>query len=119
MSLNSLTFGSENNMNSSEYSRGKVKVVKAEKFVGIDAVCVISRLVEGAVAKRMRVVGKNGSVVVSVECKSGDNLCTKIGMQVVLMIEGINKEDYPTGSEMLFEKCGEGTCKPKGRIIIA
>ena len=119
MSLNSLTFGSENSTNAGEHVRGKVKVIKAEKFVGIDAVCVISRLVEGAVAKRMRVAGKNNSVVVSVECKSGDNLCTTIGMQVVLMVEGIHKEDYPTGSEIIFEKCTGEACKPKGRIIIA
>lgn len=119
MSLSSLTFSSENSVNSGAHAPGKVKVVKAEKFVGMDAVCVISRLVEGAVAKRMKVMGKPGSVVVSVECKSGDNLCTKIGAQVVLMIEGIKKEDYPTGSEIIFEKCGEDSCKPKGRVIIA
>ena len=119
MSLSSLTFGSENSINASDHARGKVKVVKAEKFVGMDAVCVISRLVEGAVAKRMRVQGKSNSVIVSVECKSGDNLCTKIGAQVVLMVEGINKDDYPTGSEIIFEKCGSEACKPKGRVIIA
>jgi len=119
MSLSSLTFGSENSINSGSHVGGKVKVVKAEKFVGMDAVCVISRLVEGAVAKKMKVQGNKSSLVVSVECKSGDGLCTKIGAQVVLMIEGINKDDYPTGSEIIFEKCGEEACKPKGRIIIA
>lgn len=119
MSLSSLTFASANSTNAASHVQGRVKVVKAEKFVGMDAVCVISRLVEGAVAKKMRVKGKNGSLVVSVESKSGDGLCTKVGAQVVLMVEGINKDDYPSGSEIIFEKCGEEACKPKGRIIIA
>ncbi|MDD2531409.1 MAG: hypothetical protein PHY04_01175 [Candidatus ainarchaeum sp.] len=119
MSLSSLTFGSSNSINSSSHSGGRVKVVKSEKFVGMEAVCVIARLVEGAVAKKMRVKGKNKSMVISVESKSGDGVCTKNGAQVVLMIEGINKEDYPTGVEICFEKCEEEACKPKGRIIIA
>ncbi len=119
MSLSSLTFASANSTNAASHTTGKVKVVKAEKFVGMDAVCVISRLVEGAVAKKMRVLGKNQTQVLSVESKSGDGYCTKIGAQVVLMVEGINKDDYPTGSEIIFEKCGEEACKAKGRVIIA
>ena len=108
-----------NSTNASAHLRGKIKVVKAEKFVGMDAVCVIAKLTEGAVAKKMRMQGKNSSVVISVESKSGDGVCTKIGAQVVLMVEGIYKEDCPVGAELVFEKCGSEECKPKGRIIIA
>ena len=119
MSLSSLTFGSSNSINASSYTGGKAKVVKSEKFVGMGAVCVIARLIEGAVAKKMKIKGKSGSVIISVESKSGDGVCTKNGAQVVLMIEGINKDDYPTGTEICFEKCEIESSKPKGRIIIA
>lgn len=118
MSLSSLTFASANSINAASHTTGKVKVVKAEKFVGMDAVCVIARLVEGAVAKKMRVINKPGTIIVSVESKSGDGYCTKSGAQVVLMVEGIKKDDYPVGSEIIFEKCGEEACKAKGKVII-
>jgi len=119
MSLSSLTFGSMNGVNAGAHTKGKIKVVKAEKFVGVDAVCVIAKLVDGAVAKKMKLQGKNASQVLSVESKSGDGCCTKIGAQVVLMVEGIDKDDCPSGAELVFEKCGSEECKAKGKIIIA
>lgn len=119
MSLSTLTFGSANSINANSYVRGKVKVIKAEKFVGIEAVCLIGKLVEGAVAKKMRVTGKDSTQVISVESKVGDGYCTKPGAQVVLMVEGINKEDYPTGTEVVFEKNPSDGTKAKGKIIIA
>lgn len=108
-----------NSVNANSHTRGKVKVVKAEKFVGMDAVCVIARLTEGAVAKKMKVCGKDATQIISVESKSGDGYCTKIGAQVVLMVQGINKDDYPSGSEIIFEKNAEVESKAKGKIIIA
>jgi len=119
MSLSTLTFGSMNSINANSHARGKVKVVKAEKFVGMEAVCIIARLVDGAVAKKMHVQGKPASQIISVESKVGDGYCTKPGAQVVLMVEGINKEDCPTGAEIIFEKSAEEAVKSKGRIIIA
>ncbi|MFA5931032.1 MAG: hypothetical protein WC821_01840 [archaeon] len=119
MSLSSLTFGSMNGVNAASHTRGKIKVIKAEKFVGMDAVCVIAKLVEGAVAKKMKVAGKSSTQVISVESKSGDGCCTKEGAQVVLMIEGVYKEDFPAGTEVIFEKGAEEAAKAKGRIIIA
>ena len=119
MSLSSLTFGSTNGADIASNTKGKIKIIKAEKFVGMEAVCVIAKLVDGAVAKKMKMQGKNSSLVVSVESKSGDGYCSKQGAQVVLMVEGINKEDCPSGAEIVFEKCGTAECKPKGRIIIA
>ena len=119
MSLSTLTFGSMNSINAQSHARGKIKIVKAEKFVGMDAVCVIARLVDGAVAKKMRMSGKPSSVVISVESKNGDGYCTKTGAQVVLMVEGVYKEDFPVGSEIIFEKASEEAAKAKGRIIIA
>jgi hypothetical protein len=109
-----------NSINAQSHNRGKVKVVKAEKFVGMEAVCVIAKLVEGAVAKKMRMSGKPNSQIISVESKVGDGYCTKPGAQVVLMIEGVYKEDFPSGAEIIFEKTsGPEEGKPKGRIIIA
>jgi hypothetical protein len=108
-----------NSVNANSYTKGKVKVIKAEKFVGMDALCVIGRLVDGAIAKKMKVSGNNSSQVISVESKVGDGYCTKQGAQVVLMVEGINKEDCPVGIEILFEKNCEETTKSKGKIIIA
>jgi len=119
MSLTTLTFGSANSTDAGAHAGGKVKVVKSEKFVGMDALCIIAKLVDGAVAKRMRVAGKNSTFVVSVESKSGDGVCTKQGAQVVLMVEGMNKEEAPAGAEIVFEKCIEEACKPKGKVIIA
>jgi hypothetical protein len=119
MSLSTLTFGSMNSCNALSHARGKVKVIKAEKFVGMDAVCLIGKLVEGAVAKKMKISGLNQTQIISVESKVGDGYCTKPGAQVVLMIEGINKEDLPAGAEIVFEKCATEIAKPKGKIIIA
>jgi hypothetical protein len=99
---------------------GKVKVIKAEKFVGMDAVCVIGKLVDGAVTKKMAFKGKDGTQILSVESKFGDDSCTKIGAQVVLMVEGISKDDCPSGTEIIFNKtaCTEAK-KNCGKIIIA
>ncbi|MFA5125769.1 MAG: hypothetical protein WC462_02075 [archaeon] len=119
MSLSTLTFGSMNSINANSHTRGKVKVIKAEKFVGMEAVCIIGRLVEGAVAKKMHVSGNNSTQIISVESKVGDGYCTKQGAQVVLMVEGINKEDCPTGVEIIFEKGADEAVKSKGKIIIA
>ena len=119
MSLSTLTFGSMNSINAQSHTRGKVKVIKAEKFVGMEAVCVIGRLVEGAVAKKMKVMGKNTTQIISVESKVGDGFCTKPGAQVVLMVQGIEKEDYPSGTEIIFEKNSAEEVKAKGRLIIA
>jgi hypothetical protein len=119
MSLTTLTFGSANSTNANSHAGGKIKVIKSEKFVGMDALCVIARLVDGAIAKKMRVMGKSGTQVLSVESKSGDGLCTKPGAQVVLMVEGLAKEEAPAGAEILFEKCTEEACKPKGKVIVA
>jgi hypothetical protein len=119
MSLSSLTFGSANSANAGSLGNGRVKVIKAEKFVGMDAVCLIGKLIDGAVAKKMKVAGKEGSQVISVESKSGDGYCTKCGAQVVLMIEGIVKDDYPAGSEIHLIKGAEEAAKSKGKIIIA
>ena len=119
VSLSTLTFGSMNSINAQIHSRGKVRVIKAEKFVGMDAVCVIGKLVEGAVAKKMRIAGRDNTLIISVESKIGDGFCTKPGAQVVLMVEGIYKEEYPAGAEIIFEKSGSDETKVKGKIIIA
>ncbi len=119
VSLSTLTFGSMNSVNANSHLRGKVKIIKSEKFVGMEAVCLIGRLVEGAVAKKMKVIGRDATQIISVESKVGDGYCTKPGAQVVLMVEGINKEDYPTGTEIIFEKTATEETKTKGRIIIA
>ncbi|MFA6268759.1 MAG: hypothetical protein WCW13_04555 [archaeon] len=119
MSLSSLTFGSSNSANAGSIGKGRVKVIKAEKFVGMDAVCLIGKLIDGAVAKKMKVAGKEASQVISVESKSGDGYCTKQGAQVVLMIEGIFKEEFPAGSEICLVKGAEEAAKCKGKIIIA
>ena len=120
MSLTTLTFGGMSEESANFVGRGKVKIVKAEKFVGMDAVCVIGRLVDGAVAKKMIVHGKeNETHVLSVESKYGDGACNKIGAQVVLMIQGIQKDDYPAGTEITLTKSAQEAAKPKGKIIIA
>ena len=119
MSLSTLTFGSMNSINAQSHQRGRVKIIKAEKFVGMDAVCVIGRLLEGAVAKKMRIAGRQNTQIISVESKVGDGYCTKPGAQVVLMVEGIYKEELVAGSEVIFEKSTQDEAKAKGKIIIA
>ncbi len=120
MSLTSLTFSGMSEDSANCVGKGRVKIIKAEKFVGMDAVCVIGKLVDGAVAKKMAVHGKESSThVISVESKYGDGACTKIGAQVVLMVEGIQKEDYPCGAEIILTKSAQEANKPKGKIIIA
>lgn len=119
MSLSGMAFGSETNINVNSHGRGKIKVIKAEKFVGMDAVCIIGKLIEGAVVKKMKVHGRDNTQIISVESKVGDGYCTKPGAQVLLMVEGIYKEDFPAGSEMVFVKGAEEVAKAKGKIIIA
>jgi len=119
MSLTTLTFSGSSEESANCVGRGKVQVIKTEKFVGIDAVCLIGKLVDGAVAKKMCVDGKNSTNVLTVESKYGDGACTKIGAQVVLMIEGINKSDFPAGTEIILTKGAQcENAKPKGKIII-
>ena len=119
MSLTTLTFNSANSATNERAGKGKVMVIKTEKFVGSEEVCVIGRLVEGAVFKKMSVSGRDGCQVVSVESKYGDGLCEKQGAQVVLMVSGINKDDYIAGSELAFERMVQEKAKQMGRVIIA
>ena len=119
MSLTTLTFNSATSMTTDRAGRGKVKVIKTEKFVGSDDVCVIGKLMEGAVFNKMTMPGKSGTLIVSVESKYGDGHCTKEGAQVVLMVSGIRKEDCPSDSELVFERIALEQARPKGRIIIA
>ncbi len=120
MSLTTLTFSGSSVESANTVGRGKVKVIKSEKFVGMDAVCVIGKLVDGAVSKKMSVDGKSSTSVLTVESKYGDGACTKIGAQVVLMVLGIQKDDYPTGTEIILTKDNIVEAgKPKGKIIIA
>ncbi|MEK6958613.1 MAG: hypothetical protein AABW59_01065 [archaeon] len=119
MSLVTLTFNSANNATSGGVGRGKIKVIKTEKFYGSDDLCVIGKLVEGAVAKKMFVAGKCGTSINSVESKYGDGLCSKEGAQVVLMISGVQKSEFGEGAEIMFERSIQEQQKTKGRVIIA
>jgi len=119
MSLVTLTFGSTLGAEAAAIGKGKVRVLKTEKFVGSDEVCVIGKLVEGAITKRMKVSGKDSAQVMSVESKYGDGHCTHPGAQVVLMVAGVDKSEFGLGTEILFEKAFEEQAKPKGRVIIA
>lgn len=120
MSLTGMTFSNSGEEVANVVGKGKVKIIKAEKFVGMDAVCVIGKLVDGAVAKRMSVEGKDNTSVLTVESKYGDGACSKIGAQVVLMVLGIDKDHYPSGTEIILTKGNTVEAgKPKGRIIIA
>ena len=118
MSLTTLTFGGTNSVEG--VGRGRVRVLKTEKFVGSEEVCVIGKLVEGGVIKKMKITGKDAAQVMSVESKYGDGFCTKPGAQVVLMVSGIDKSEFACGTEICFEKgFTEDTARPKGRVIIA
>lgn len=117
MSLTTLTFGGASSVEG--VGRGKVRVLKTEKFVGSEEVCVIGKLVEGGIIKKMKVSGRDAAQVVSVESKYGDGFCTRPGAQVVLMVSGIDKSEYACGTEICFEKTLEEQAKPKGRVIIA
>ena len=119
MSLTTLTFSSSNEY-SSGFSRGKIRVLKADQFFGVNEVCVIGKLVDGAVAKEMFVPGTKKRII-SVESNYGEGSCTKKGAQVVLMVENASKDDYSTGQEIEFERIAlaQEIAKPKGKLIIA
>jgi hypothetical protein len=118
--LTTLTFSGSGSSSAESVGKGKIKVLKTDKFVGSSEVCVIGKLVEGAVSKKMSVSGKDGSQVISVESKYGDGFCMREGAQVVLMVSGISKDEYGAGAEIVFEKSFmQEAARPKGRIIIA
>ena len=120
MSLITMTFAKSGTEQACRIGQGKIKVLKTDKFYGSDGICVIGRLIEGAVSKHMSVCGKAGCIL-TVESKYGDGACIKQGAQVLLMIDGLEKEDVTVGEELSFEaaeKIAE-VARPKGRIIIA
>lgn len=120
MSLTTLTFGNCAAEVAEKVGKGKIQVIKTDYFYGSDGVCVIGRLIEGVVSKSMQISGKEDCKVITVESKYGDGLCTKTGAQVLLMIDGISKEDYSAGQEIAFEKNDVALIsRPKGRLIIA
>lgn len=122
MSLITLTFNNNSSRNgiNNKASKGKIKIIKTEQFFGTEEVCVIARLVDGAIAREMFASGTENKIV-SVESNYGDGFCQKIGAQVVLMVSGANKEDYQNGQEIEFIKAQEvnAIAKPQGKIIIA
>jgi len=119
MSLLTMTFAKDGMKNADTIGQGRIKVLKTDKFYGDDGVCVIGRLIEGAVSKHMNICGKTGCIT-TVESKYGDHCCTHKGAQVLLMIDGLAKEDFTVGEEVSFEmeKIAE-TIRPRGRLIIA
>jgi hypothetical protein len=108
-----------NSSTNKSVSKGKISVLKTDKFFGTDELCVIGKLIEGGVCENMSFCGDSNKKVVSVESKSGDRLCTKIGAQVVLMVSGIEKEEVLVGEELQFEKTLFDKPRPVGRFIIA
>ncbi len=119
MSLITLTFGNGKNNRALAIGRGKVKVLKTDHFFGTEELCVIGKLIEGAVATNMQLDGYDASIK-SVESNYGEHTCEKTGAQVVLMVSGLAKDQLNKGDELLFEKNQvEQIQKPKGRLIIA
>ena len=120
MSLITMTFAKDGMQRANSIGQGRIKVLKTDKFYGSDGVCVIGKLIDGAVSKHMSICGKSGCIT-TVESKYGDNSCTKLGAQVLLMIDGLEKEDFSVGEEVLFEneQIAETISKPKGKLIIA
>ncbi len=120
MSLITMTFAKSGMEQASRIGQGKIVVLKTDKFYGSDGICVIGKLLEGAVSKHMSICGKSG-LITTVESKYGDNACCKTGTQVLLMIDGIEKEDVAVGEELSFEseQLAETISRPKGKIIIA
>ena len=119
MSLITMTFAKDGMQRANNIGQGKIRVLKTDKFYGDDGICVIGKLIEGAVSKHMNICGKNACIT-TVESKYGNNSCIKQGAQVLLMIDGIEKEDVAVGEEMTFEmeQIAE-TIRPKGKLIIA
>lgn len=122
MSLITLTFNNNSSRSgvASKATKGKIKVIKTEQFFGTEEVCVIGKLLDGAIASEMKTIGTENKIV-SIESNYGAGYCQKIGAQVVLMITGASKEDYTNGQEVEFEKCQsiEVCEKPRGKLIIA
>ncbi|MFA5357898.1 MAG: hypothetical protein WC308_03155 [archaeon] len=118
MSLVKLTFGGRDPSAANAIGKGKLKVVKTDKFFGTEAVCVIGTLVEGALSVDMCIPQRNAKIQ-SLESNYGDDYCVKEGAKVTLMVSGINKSDFQNGDDIEFEKLTVITEKPKGRFIIA
>ena len=118
MSLITLTFNSSSTEKADSIGKGKVRVIKTQKFYGTDELCVIGKLVEGAVSTNMHLLGSD-SVIKSVESNYGLDSCFRAGAQVVLMVAGANKGQFSFGEEIEFERAIEIAHRPKGRIIIA
>ncbi|MBT4870465.1 MAG: hypothetical protein HON47_02740 [Candidatus Diapherotrites archaeon] len=119
MSLITMTFAKSESKIANSIGQGKIKVLKTDKFYGDDGICVIGKLIEGAVSKHMNICGKSGQVT-TVESKYGDHSCTHQGAQVLLMIDGLEKEDLSVGEEISFEmeKIAQ-PIRPRGKLIIA
>lgn len=113
-----MTFGGRNPSEADAIGRGKLKVVKTDKFYGTEAVCVIGTLVEGALSVNMCIPEKNAKIQ-SLESNYGDDYCIKEGAKVTLMVLGISKGDFQQGDDIEFQKLTVTAEKPKGRLIIA
>jgi len=119
MSLVTLTFGGRSTEEAEHIGKGRVRVSRTEKFFGTPEVCIMGRLVEGAVSKNMALSGKENCFIKSVESNYGEGACTREGSQIVLMVSGIMKSDVNSGDELIFEKMQQAIERPKGRVIIA
>ena len=131
--LVNLTFG-EDNPNDRASSTGivrpgdgtgakgsaKVKVLKAEQFVGTTETYVIGELVEGTIAKNMT-TEFNGKMaeVMEVESKYGMVALGKKGAKLGLMLAGDLKKDDLAPEVVLEFKAKPVPPKKKGRVIIA
>ena len=118
MSLITLTFNGTSTEKADSIGRGKVRVIKTQKFYGMDELCVRGKLVEGAVSTNMHMSGTS-SMVKSVESNYGLDYCMRAGAQVVLMVSDADKIQFSFGQELEFEKAIEIVQRPKGRVIIA
>ncbi len=114
-----MTFGNSEVMQRGAV-KGKLMVLKTDQFFGTEEVCVIGKLIDGAITREMIVTGTDKRVV-SVESNYGEGFCHHKGAQVVLMIANSSKEEYAHGEEIIFERIAveQAQAKPKGRLIIA
>jgi hypothetical protein len=118
MSLITLTFNGTSTEKADSIGRGKIRVIKTQKFYGMDDICVIGKLVDGAISTNMHLSGTN-ALVKSVESNYGLDSCIRAGAQIVLMVSNANKDQFSSGQEIQFEKAIEVAQRPKGRVIIA
>ena len=119
MSLTTLTFSSATSAQSNTASKGTIQVLKTDQFYGTEGICVIGRLVNGAVSREMIVSGTDKKVL-SVESNYGEGCCAHKGAQVVLMVTESEKDDFVRGDQIAFEKIAiVSQVRPKGRLIIA